>query len=152
MGEAAKKWEPKVPDYANQKPVDIEKRKKETMEGLKEGSDSFAAGKFAREFERNNHIIKIEKPSEGEIKAVGDGLEKAYQEFFVNYQQIKAMKEKIASGELSAARYKELQTVALEEVESFMRNNPDHGIDELKDKMSKINNLQKAIIELGEGL
>lgn len=151
MGEAAKKWEPKVSDYANQKPVDIEQQRKETMEELKEGSDSFAAGKFARELE-NNRIVKIERPSEGEIKAVGDGLEKAYQEFFVNYQQIKAMKDKVVSGELSAAKYKELQTISLEEVESFMRNNPDHGIGELKDKMSKINNLQKAIIELGEGL
>jgi hypothetical protein len=151
MGEPIKKWEPKRPDYASEKPVDVEERRKETMEKLHEGGVGSVAKKYAEKLE-NEGIVRISRPNEREIKSVGDSLEEAYQDFFVNYQQIKMMKEKVGSGELSVEKFKELQAVASEELESFMRSTPDHGIEELRDKVSKINNLHKALIELGAGL
>mgnify|MGYP000877816449 CR=1 FL=1 len=76
MGEAAKKWEPKRPDYVNQKPVDIGKKGEEYRKKLIEGGEEYQVGKSALEFmgelkkneNSDSKVVKMpEKPTAEQI-------------------------------------------------------------------------------------
>lgn len=76
MGETAKKWEPKIPDYSNQEKVDIEKVSDEYRKKLLEGSEEYQAGKEAQEL-----IDGIARSSKGEILAMKESMEEKLDDF-----------------------------------------------------------------------
>jgi ElaB/YqjD/DUF883 family membrane-anchored ribosome-binding protein len=76
MGEAEKKWEPKIPDYSKQEKVDIEKVSDEYRKKLLEGSEEYQAGKEAQEL-----IDGIAHSSKGEILAMKESMEEKLDDF-----------------------------------------------------------------------
>lgn len=147
MSEAAKKWEPKIPDYKNQKPVNVGEVSEEYRKKLIEGSEGYQAGKAAKEV-----IDGISKASEEEIKAMEESMKKKLDEFKsvennLNTSYKNLLKE-IDSGDLDFNNIEKLSTEAetigenlLTSINKYLGELPELKKSELIDIRKEMSNL-----------